>query len=270
MDDRGTFVTLSHFCPTAAELLVDFEGPLAVVADAPAFPAERGYEGMDARGEWPPLLKPDVLFDPESFGLWERYLVEAVSSSTDGVDPTLRQLASVGERLRSWSPDQGPLTAWTADVLFASPPSSSQTLLRYEAFDGPEAFIRAAETVPPGLERPGLPLHLEEADAQWVAAGWNAWAPVVLRYVGARAFASWTAYQSRGIRTQIAELFMTAAVLRVECVRACQTRQSTLDRSTLLDAVRASDLLLVHLADRDALMAWLSEVEDHALTHTRR
>jgi hypothetical protein len=37
-----------------------------------------------------------------------------------------------------------------------------------------------------------------------------------------------------------------------------------------LDAVRASDLLLVHLADRDALMDWLGEVEEHALTHTRR
>ena len=125
-------------------------------------------------------------------------------------------------------------------------------------------------TIAPGLERPALPRRLEEADAQFVGPSWNAWAPVVLRYVAARAFASWTAYQSRGVRTQIAELFMTASVLRVECARACQARQSPLDRDTLLDAIRASDLLLVHLADRDAMMAWLGEVEAHALTHTRR
>jgi len=269
-DDRGTFVTLSHFCPTAAGLLVDFEGPLAVVSDPLSFPSERGYDGMDARGEWPPLLRPDVLFDPESFGLWERYLVEAISNSTDGVDQTLARVASVGERLREWSPDKGPLAAWTSDAIAARFPSSSPTPLRYAPFDGPDAFVRAAATIPRGLEERALPRHLEEADAQLVAANWNASAPVALRYVGARAFASWTAYQSRGVRTQIAELFMTAAVLRVECARACQARQSTLDRSTLLDAIRASDLLLVHLADRDALMAWLGEVEDHALTHARR
>jgi hypothetical protein len=270
LDDRGTFVTLSHFCPTAAALLVDFEGPLAVVADPPAFPAERGYEGMDARGEWPPLLRPHVMFDAESFGMWERFLVETVSNSADDVDPTLARVATIGERLRGWSPDQGTLTAWTADALAASPPASSQTPLRYAPFDGPDAFVRAAATIPQGLERPTLPSHLAEADAQFVATNWNAWTPVVLRYVGARAFASWTAYQSRGVRTQIAELFVTAAVLRVECARACQARQSTLDRRILLDAIRASDLLLVHLASRDALMAWLGEVEDHALTHTQR
>jgi len=270
LDDRGTFVNLSHFCPTAAGLLVDFEGPVAVVADPPAFPAERGYEGMDARGEWPPLLRANVLFDPESFGMWERYLVEAVSNSRDGVEPTLARVASVGERLRGWSPGQGALAAWTADALVASLPPASDTPPRYAPFSGPGAFVRAVESIPPGLERPTLPGHLEETDAQFVAPNWSAWGPVVLRYVGARAFASWTAYQSRGVRTQIAELFMTAAVLRVECARACQARHSTLDRSILLDAIRASDLLLVHLADRDGVMAWLGEVEDHALTHARR
>ena len=270
LDNRGTFVTLSHFCPTAAALLVDFNGPLAIRANAPAFPAERVYEGLDARGEWPPLVRPDVLFDPESFALWERYLVETISGSSDRVDETLARVAVMGERLRQWSSDRGPLAAWTADVLTTPPASTSLSTDRYAPFWGPDAFRYAVATIPPGLDGPSLPRDLEKNDAQFVAGNWNAFAPVVLRYVAAHAFASWTAYQSRGIRTQIAELFMAAAILRVECARACQARQSALDRRALLDAVRASDLLLVHLADRDALMDWLGEVEEHALTHTRR
>ena len=270
LDGRGTFVTLSHFCPTAAALLVDFDGPLSICDDPPAFPAWRVYEGLDARGEWPPLVKPDVLFDHESFGKWERYLVETISASSEGVDETLARVAATGERLRSWSADGGPLARWTDDCLAAPVDARSLSTRRYAPFSGSAAFGRAAATTPPSLEAPLAPRDLEAADMQFVAGNWNAWAPVVLRYVAARAFASWTAYQSRGIRTQIAELFMTAAILRVECARACKARQSTLDRRILLEAIRASDLLLVHLADRDRLMHWLGEVEEHALTHTRR
>jgi len=270
LDDRGTFVTLSHFCPTAAALLVDFSEPLAICADPPAFPAERVYEGLDARGEWPPLVRPDVLFDPESFALWERYLVETISGSGDEVDETLARVAVMGERLRQWSSDRGPLAAWTADVLATPPAATSRSAARYAPFSGADAFREVVSTIPPGLDGPSLPRDLETNDARFVAENWNTFAPVVLRYVASHAFASWTAYQSRGVRTQIAELVMTAAILRVECARACQARQSALDRRTLLDAVRASDLLLVHLADRGALMDWLGKVEEHALTPTRR
>ena len=74
-DDRGTFVTLSHFCPTAAALLVDARKPLTIVSNPPAFRPERGYEGLDARGEWPPLVRPDVLFDPPSFAIDRKSVV---------------------------------------------------------------------------------------------------------------------------------------------------------------------------------------------------
>ncbi|MFN7981404.1 MAG: hypothetical protein U0Q11_06060 [Vicinamibacterales bacterium] len=69
-------------------------------------------------------------------------------------------------------------------------------------------------------------------------------------------------YQSRGIRTQVAELVATVSVLRVECARACATSRRILDRDTAVEAVRMTDLLLVHLADRPTLMPWLDRVED--------
>ena len=34
VDERGTFVTLSHFCPTAAAMLADAAEPLTIVAES--------------------------------------------------------------------------------------------------------------------------------------------------------------------------------------------------------------------------------------------
>ena len=70
-DARGTFISLSHFCPTAAQLLFDAPGDGRIV-DAPRALAEVGeLDGLDARGEWPPLLRAGVLMDVDSYGAWE-------------------------------------------------------------------------------------------------------------------------------------------------------------------------------------------------------
>lgn len=265
-DARGTFVTLSHFCPTAATLLLESTDPLRVVADAAGFPAARGYEGLDAREEWPPLLRRDVLFDHESFGLWERHMVESMDSSPHGVVETLNRLAATAERLRAWEVSQGSLLEWTARHLAADAAAGTGLLVgnRYAEFEGRRAFQRAVEAVPAGLPVPLLPEPYDDLDAVYVAPVWEQMAGGLRRFLAARAFASWTAYQSRGIRTQVAELFMTAAVLRVECVRACAAVGQALNRDSLREAVRATDRLLVHLADRDRLLPWLGKAEDDA------
>jgi hypothetical protein len=280
VDPRGTFVTLSHFCPTAASLLLEHEGPLEVVSNPPAFPAARAYDGLDAMGEWPPLLRPNVLFDYDSFALWERYLVATLGSSDADVTTTLRTIAATGHRLRSWTAADGPLVDWADRVLHSEHSRGpvgervvtdtqanrpcvdlEATTARYERFLAPAAYARACAAVPAGLTPPAVPERLEESDERWVGPGWNSHSRHVLRFLAAKAFASWSAYQARGIRTQIAELFMTAMVVRVECVRASSRAQTMLDPSTLLEAIRASDWLLVHLADRKALLAWLGEAE---------
>jgi hypothetical protein len=96
---------------------------------------------------------------------------------------------------------------------------------------------------------------------------------VVNRFLASKAFASWCAYESRGIRTLVAELFVSEVVLRVECERACRAAgrvpfdgrnsdaQGRLDRSLTIEAIRQSDLLLMHLIDRRQMIAWLGEVE---------
>ncbi len=54
---------------------------------------------------------------------------------------------------------------------------------------------------------------------------------------------------------------MTATVLRVEAARACRDRGGRLTGPRLLEAFRAEDRLLMHLADRQALTGWLGRVE---------
>src|SRR5436305_1397197 len=72
-DARGTFVSLSHFCPTAAALLFADHGQGAIV-DAPSALVDIGaLDGLDAREVWPPLLRPGVMMDLESYAAWERH-----------------------------------------------------------------------------------------------------------------------------------------------------------------------------------------------------
>jgi hypothetical protein len=262
IDPRGTFVTLSHFCPTAASQLLDATGPLEIVGDPPAFPARRLYDGLDATGEWPPLVRPDVLFDYVSYDLWERFLVRALGRASAAVSDTLGRVARAAEQLRTWTPARGSLDSWTAAVVGAEhepdlPPP-------YHRFAGTDAWTFAVRSVPAGLDAPAWPDGLEQADAAFVAPAWDALAPLLMRYVATKAFASWSAYQGRGVRTHVAELLVTTAVLRVECARACGRARRRLDRDTLLSAIRASDWLLMHLVDRPLLMEALGDVEHHA------
>ncbi len=264
VDERGTFITLSHFCPTAASMLLDDSRPLHIVADPQAFPRDRHYDGLDARGDWPPLVRPDVLFDPPSFELWERFVVDTLATSSTGPETTLLTIAEAAERIRQWRLDAGPLLDWVAGAVQAQertavdlPPASVRT-------GSGDAYRLAQSCVPEGLTAEAMPDDLDARDAELVAPYWEAHAPLVLRYVAAKAFASWSAYQGRGVRTQVAEWWLSLGVLRVECVRAAGSLARALDRQVLHAAVRQADWLLMHLVDRSLLMHALGTVEHHA------
>src|SRR5262245_56249566 len=56
LDPRGVHVTLSHFCPTAANLLFDDDVDVRVVEGPPLFAdADDEPEGLDAREALPPV-----------------------------------------------------------------------------------------------------------------------------------------------------------------------------------------------------------------------
>lgn len=261
LDERGVFVSLSHFCPTAAALLVSASDPVHIVASPPAFPADREYEGLDGRGAWPPLVKADLLFDLPGYNRWERYLIQSLASAGDSARAVLQDVAAAAERLRDWSSDDGSLDDWIAAVTARPQPveDTAWAWSRYAPFAQLDAYEHLVSLVPDGLTK------REVSDAErraWTEARSPAVPDAILRrYVAAKAFGSWAAYEAFGLRTMVAELVLAHLVLRVEGVRAGVGRGGPLDQAGLVEAVRAADWLLVHLADRSAVIAWLGQVE---------
>lgn len=190
-DSRGTFLSLSHFCPTAARLLFQAPGD-AVIVEAPHALAGVGeLEGLDARREWPPLLRPGVLMEPVSYGEWERravLLLTRTKASAEGALATLEETTA-------------PIAAWT--------PGSGALL---------DAVQRAFEAAPSR----GVRCEADEMP--------------VRRWLAARLFGAWTAYQGDGL----------AATLRY--LRLCLAtflRERDADGDAF-EAIRRSDLRIVH------------------------
>lgn len=255
-DDRGTFVALSNFCPTAATLLYESDAELAIVASPAAFPERRVYEGLDARGQWPPLVRPGLLFELESYSRWEAFMVSTLAGGRS-VGTALVRIAAAAERLRTWTPDCGPFDAWLPSALQRSAIDSGGLHI-HDRFRMSDTYEQLRRLVPEGLTAPPALSEFTSIDER----AFNAESRAVLRYLASKAFASWSAYESRGIRTLVAELFASALVVHVECERACRAAGRALDRTLMIEAIRQSDLFLMHLIDRPRMVEWLGQVED--------
>jgi hypothetical protein len=261
VDDRGVFVTLSHFCPTAAALLVRSSEPATSVEAPPAFPADREYEGLDGRDDWPPLIKADLLFDPGSYSRWERYILDMLAREELLPIEALTILAAAAEDLRAWAPDNGPLERYVSslDDHHQSEQRLDEVAELYANYRSIDTYERLLTMIPAGLRRP--PATGPAIGGQAARLGWPVFAGAVKRYLAAKAFGSWAAYEAFGVRTMMAELTVSELVLRVETARVIHDAQRPLDEELLIAAVRASDWLLMHLVDRPSLMKWLGGIE---------
>jgi Fe-S-cluster containining protein len=114
--------------------------------------------------------------------------------------------------------------------------------------------LDARESLPP-LRAPEVLMSYEEF-SKWerdelkalaALAGDSEFAPVIERFLAAKLFASWAAYQGDGItsiRTAVAGAHRT---LGAEIEKACREAGRSLDASLLLSAIRQADLRLLHL-----------------------
>jgi hypothetical protein len=118
-----------------------------------------------------------------------------------------------------------------------------------------------ASCVPEAYRPAALGDDIGIADTRWVADSWPAFATPVRRFLAAKAFGSWLAYQGRGVRTLAFSLEVALSVLRLNCAAQCEAAARPLDRALFIEAVRRTDELLVHLASREALARALSRVE---------
>ena len=168
-DARGTFVSLSHFCPTAARLLFDAPGNGTIVP-APAALADIGeLDGLDARGEWPPLLRARVLMDADSFAAWERQSVSLLTRATISADTALAELQDVTARICTWTPGGAQPLLDVVDAAFD----------RHESAAGAHGSVMGAAD------------HADRADA------------ALKRWIAARLFGAWSTYQGDGLAATI-------------------------------------------------------------------
>jgi len=102
---------------------------------------------------------------------------------------------------------------------------------------------------------------LADAYVRDVRPHWNLWDAPLKRYLAAKAFASWTAYQGRGFLTIVRGLDAALALVRVEAARQCRDAGRPLDAALLQEAFREADFALNHLAAGDELADLWSKVE---------
>ena len=256
-DARGTFVSLSHFCPTAASMLFREDVPLQIVESPPAFPFA-DYEGLVVSDEdLPPLLTPRTLMDLEGYGAWERHMVARCAAAI-GPESVLATLTRDAAQLRNWRPGAQTLVDTVmrlpADVVVAAPHDTLDASLRLR-----DEVIAA---VPEDLKPPPDESGLEDAYRTRVFRSWSLFDAPLDRYLAAKAFASWTAYQGRDVAAIVRGLESALALVRVEAARQCRDARRDLDADLLREAIRSADFALNHLAvGEDLADAWSRSVE---------
>lgn len=256
-DDRGTLVTLSHYCPTAAVMLLD-ASPIAVVEAAPPLRLD-DMEGLDARGVLPPLLRPGVLADLEGYDAWERACIRTLARRDLPVDRALGIVAAATARVREWSPGVASLTAHVeaafdgAREAGPAPMDGAEAAGRFMTLRALAGARMNEETVPP-----------EEVDAAWNALV----APVLPRldhavanYLAARLFGNHLAYEGRGLLTILEWIRTCLAVLRRELARRCMATTVPCTPADFVEAVRAADYLLMHVVDSKAFARDYAAIE---------
>lgn len=255
-DSRGTFISLTHYCPTAAAMLFRDDVPLAVVEAPAAFPPA-DYEGLVVpAGEWPPLLHPQMLMDAMGYTAWERHMVArcATALSPESVIATLERDARL---LRQYRPGDGPLAGTVARLpeaaLSSAPPATLTVSLEHHR----DVMGAVPDDLKPEPDERGLP----DVYVERVLPEWHLWSRPLRRYLAAKAFASWTAYQGHGVLTIVRGLEAALALARVEAARQCRDNQRALDADLLREGFRQADFILNHLAVGEDLAAAWSRVE---------
>lgn len=256
LEPRGVSIALSHYCPTVAARTLSADAGATIVPDPVAFGEHVHYEGLDARSAPPPLLRPGVFLDWSSHELFERHAVALLGALSEAPERALARLAGQAERGRAWQASLGLLEPWLRAALHEPAPPPDWL---------PADPLALVAELQPVLVQPAgelLEFHdLLAQDARYVEPVWQELQAPVGRYLATKAFASWCAHQGEGLRTRVLHLAACLATVRAQAARLCGAARRPLDAPLLLEALRAADLLLVHLVSPERLAARLSSVE---------
>jgi len=256
-DARGTFIALSHFCPTAASMLFRDDVPLEIVREPAAFPPAE-YEGLVVNKDaWPPLLHPRMFMDLDGYSAWERHMVARCRDVTRAPESVVATLARDAGLMKAWRPGGRSL----AETVLALPVTVVEEAAHATLGASLKRYGEVLAAIPDDLQSPREEEDLDLAFSRLVRPVWDELRAPLNRYLAAKAFGTWTAYQGRGLATIVRGLEAALAVVRVEAARECRAADRQLDAGLLREAFRSADYLLNHLATGEALAALWSTAE---------
>jgi hypothetical protein len=143
-DPRGIFITLSHFCPTAARLLLHADD-IAIVEAPPSLSLHGAVDGLDATTVMPPLLRPGMLMDFEGYTIWERAAIGVLNDRRYSARFAVDLIAQATQDASGWGPGGEPLASriGTAFDRARSSPEPCQDT-RQQPYEHPvKAFLAA-------------------------------------------------------------------------------------------------------------------------------
>jgi hypothetical protein len=197
-----------------------------------------------------------MLMDPEGYSAWERRMVRRCGSDVSP-ETVVASLDSDVQRLRAWRPDAGRLVEAIQRL-----PESFTAAADHGSLAASLTLRAGVVAAIPDDLKPAPDEHgLEDAFTADVRPAWDTFRRPLNRYLAAKAFASWTAYQGRGLATIVRGLESALALVRVEAARQCRDSGRALDRDLLLEAFRSADFTLNHLAVGEELASVWSRVE---------
>lgn len=243
-------VTLSHYCPTAAALLLD-PAPTSIVPAEPPLTLGSAAEGLDVRQALPPLLRPGMLMDHHGYDAWED-LVVASFATAGTVAEGFAMVTAATERIRRWHPGDGPLDA-------AVRRGFDGAAIRLDCERLSQGF-RVLASITGFHPLLAMPADLPQA---WRRIT-NTYSDLVdgplRRYLAATAFANWVAYRGQGLRSIVEWLRACFDVCRLQLAGAME-RDGTLTRESVVGAFRDSDYLVIHTVDSIAFGRAIALVE---------
>jgi hypothetical protein len=243
-DRRGSLISLSHFCPTAAALLLA-GGALSIVEAHPPLRLDLEMEGLDARAAFPPLLRPGMLCDVEGYESWERAGLATFARTGRDYPTCLADVAAATDVIRGWNPAMRSLSDCVL-AAFAHKTADASAVWPHDRAIQRLARLTAGSA---GDDLTSIP-HFEEQWNERVGGSPIDWFDLGMKnYLGARLFGNWVAYQGHGLRSIVEWLRTCAALVRHFVLQRLIGSGLTLDHSVFTESVRSADLLLLHVLD---------------------
>ena len=258
-DERGWHQSLSAWCVTAANLIVD-GGRNFLSFDHILWDERVHLDALDARHTWPPELRPGVLMGHVEYAKFEDVvlndcLATAIDNGQTCADG-LQQALAWSDCLRRWRAAGPPLL----ELLTGSPPGAlaarSLSPLGVIAKDLTQRIPPQWRPIdwPQGLTDARLDgRHLSRVQAEAALA----------RYVATRLVGTWLAYQGKGVMSVAASLVSSYGLAALALSRFGEG-PVTLGR--MASAIRAADWLQLHLLDREEWAGWCTQWEEAEAT----